>query len=102
MMNRGFLVAAFIAIPAAAQWVHVPTPGIPRTDGKPNLSAPAPRTREGKPDLSGIWQLARRQNPATAAPEIIPDAGGDVRPGNKGLHNYLPDGSPVPLQSLWP
>src|SRR5437667_20453 len=25
-------------------------------DGKPNLTAPVPRTPEGKPDLSGIWQ----------------------------------------------
>src|SRR5712691_9234971 len=32
---------------------------IPRTrDGKPNLSAPAPRTN-GKPDLSGLWQAER-------------------------------------------
>jgi hypothetical protein len=30
---------------AFGQWVKYPTPGIPRTsDGKPNLSAPAPRT----------------------------------------------------------
>lgn len=41
-----------------AQWLHYPTPGIPRTrDNKPNLSAPAPRAPNGKPDLSGLWQV---------------------------------------------
>jgi hypothetical protein len=41
-----------------AQWVNYPTPGIPRTrDGKPNLSAPAPRTSNGTPDVSGLWQV---------------------------------------------
>jgi len=60
-MNRrtGSLVAAILAIatvPTAAQWLNLPTPGIPRTsDGKPNLSAPAPKTADGKPDLSGLW-----------------------------------------------
>ena len=35
----------------AAQWLHYPTAGIPRTpDGKPNLAAPVPRTPDGKPD----------------------------------------------------
>jgi hypothetical protein len=39
-----------------AQWANVPPPQIPRTaDGKPNLSAPAPRLPDGTPDLSGIW-----------------------------------------------
>ena len=40
-----------------AQWLNYPTPGTPRTrDGRPNLTAPAHRVN-GKPDLSGVWQI---------------------------------------------
>src|SRR6267143_2035357 len=51
------LAAALVtAGTAEAQWVNHPVPGTPRTkDGKPNLSAPAPRAASGKPDLAGIW-----------------------------------------------
>ena len=52
------LASTALALPAAAQWLNYPTPGIPRSaDGKPNLSAPAPRTGDGKPDLSGLWRV---------------------------------------------
>jgi hypothetical protein len=42
---------------ASAQWLNYPAPGTPRTrEGKPNLSARAPRASNGKPDLSGVWR----------------------------------------------
>ena len=55
----GLVVFLATLVPLSAQWLHYRTPGIPRTpDGKANLSAPAPKTAERKPDLSGIWVAA--------------------------------------------
>ena len=89
------LLTVAMSTVAAAQWIHYPTPDIPRTaDGKPNLTAPTPKLADGKPDLSGTW----RGNPrrcVSAKGETIPcgvEIGGSPLGGNLGRD--LPGGLP--------
>lgn len=77
------------AVPAMAQWLNYPTPGIPRApDGRPDLAAPAPRAPDGKPDLSGIWELEHAPCP--------PEGCGDYVAGPEFLNmgTKLPGGLP--------
>jgi hypothetical protein len=61
-MHRRDVCWLFITCLAAAgsvhaQWPNSPTPGAPRTaDGKVVMTGPVPRL-DGKPDLSGVWQV---------------------------------------------
>jgi hypothetical protein len=52
-------LAAFVMLATQtglAQWIGYPTANVPRkADGSVDMTAPAPRLANGKPDLSGIW-----------------------------------------------
>ena len=55
-LMRLIFLALLICGSAAAQWLDLPTPNVPRNaDGTPNLDAPAPKAADGHPDLSGMW-----------------------------------------------
>jgi hypothetical protein len=60
-VRMALLVAMVVgaSVPSGAQWFKYPSPRAPRTAaGEVDLSAPAPRLANGKPDLSGVWMTA--------------------------------------------
>jgi hypothetical protein len=57
-MRRILILLASFSVPLAAQWLDHRDPRTPLRNGKPDLTAPAPRLN-GKPDLSGVWQVER-------------------------------------------
>ena len=69
---RTVLFALLLSTPVPAQWFNQPDPRIPLTkDGKPDLTAKAPRAPDGHPDLSGVW--IRREGESTTP--RYPDTG---------------------------
>jgi hypothetical protein len=106
-MNRrtGSLVIAILTmatVPATAQWLNVPTQGIPRTkDGKPDLSAPAPRKPNGKPDLSGIWN---GDTPILQNLKYLSNLAADFKPGEFPIQPWAESLAKqrVPGGSEWP
>jgi hypothetical protein len=90
---------AFAIVPAAllAQWPAHKDASAPRLpSGKVNLEAPAPKTADGHPDLSGIWD----RGVVPGAPPPVPiNTFGTTPPSGprpfQDLPSLFPDGLPM-------
>ena len=86
MQPRLFLLLIAIPALALAQWANVPS------KGKINLNGPAPRTADGKPDLSGVWEPNANKYVRNIAADLKPE---DVpfQPWAKAVYESRIDGS---------
>jgi hypothetical protein len=91
-------LGAMCSLSALAQWNKLPS-NIPLgPDGKPTLSAPAPRLSDGKPDLSGIWQANGPKYLQKLTADMKPD---DIpfQPWAKQVYDQRKDGRDARTES---
>ena len=87
MLTRLVTIAVFLGGVVSGQWLNYPDPRTPRTkDGRPNLSAPAPRTHDGKTDFSGVWKA--ETTPLSEIERAVPHFG-DLQIDERVTSKYI-------------
>ena len=82
----------------ASHWLHLnfrSANSFRLPNGKVELSAKAPRTRDGMPDLSGVWQTLLESTEGKPDRFVVP--GDDPRTFNRYFLNILTDFKPDDL-----
>src|SRR5579864_9241001 len=88
-MNKLTMILCVMSVSLTAQWPNHPTPGMARTpDGKPNLSAPVPRSADGKPDLSGVWRVTNGNALFHITGDLKPE---EIRPWAAAIYKQRED-----------
>jgi hypothetical protein len=82
-----FLIVGLSAL-LLAQWPPHKLPDVPRLpDGKVNLTAPAPKFADGKPDLTGVWENLGWREGAAASGNVSGTGGS---PGSRSTETRRP------------
>jgi hypothetical protein len=107
MMKAAIIIIAVTtacAISLSAQWPKHLEPGIPRDDkGQVLMEAPAPRTPDGKPDLTGDWVRADRDPRPAELSGIASEQGRGARGVvvEPQVQAFPADANSPPLATFW-